>query len=149
MNKYSLLVIFLACSCWMQAQQGARMLLVTQADFSEVDNQFRGIAVKVANDIDCCWDIVDSCKCSDLKDPWGKGEIKLYRQQIDKVISSRAVLQVQKSMAVLEQAVLQGKGKTKIREEDVKKAFDRYPGYQFSAISNRFAIYMQKLKPVR
>lgn len=149
MKKWSLSFIFFVFSFVLYAQQGNKMRLVEQADFSTVDSEFRTIAVKVANDIDCCWDIIDSCKCSDLKDPWGKGEPRLYRQQIEKAMNSSITMHVQKSMAAFEKAVLQGKGKVKITEEDVKKAFDRYPGYKFSAISNRFDIYLQKLKPKR
>ena len=146
MKKQLLLTLSLFITCCVFAQSGRRFNLVQQADFSQANAQLSGMAARAAKDIDCCWELLDSCRCSDLKDPWENDSVRAYSQQVDIANTSRKSANVQKSMAGFEKALLQGKGGRRLTADDVKNAFTRYPGYRFSAISNRFDIYMQKLK---
>lgn len=113
-------------------------------NFDEADAIFKTKAINAAMEAECCYD--ETCKCTDLLDPWEKDKSLTFDAQISKMLSAKNASKAQVSMAQFEKAILEGKGKKRLNTNTLKVAFAKHPGFSLGAISKRMDIYIQQLE---
>ncbi len=143
MKTYLMTMLLMVATISTIAQSPTKFTKTQQANFSNTESGLNTVALKAAKDLDCCW--TDTCKCSDLKDPWEAKGLS-FDKQMDSVIKDKRATNTQKSLAAFEKAILDGKGKKKLTAKHLKAAFDKHPGYSKDAMSKRFDIYILSLE---
>ncbi len=143
MKKQFLTLAFVISTIVSLAQTPTKLAKTQSANFANTESGLNTAALKAATDLDCCW--TDTCKCSDLKDPWEAKGLS-FDKQMDSVIKDKKATRTQKSLAAFEKAILEGKGKKKLSAKHLKAAFDKHPGYSKEAMSKRFDIYILSLE---
>lgn len=143
MKNYLIAMLVVGATISTMAQTSTKLSKTQQVNFSNTDSGLNTAALKAAKDLDCCW--TDTCKCSDLKDPWEAKSLS-FDKQMDAVIKDKRATNTQKSLAAFEKAILDGKGKKRLNAKHLKAAFDKHPGYSKDAMSKRFDIYILSLE---
>lgn len=147
MKKLLVFSLLLTLSMTMFSQNKTnptRLTKMQNINFDEADAIFKTKAISAAMEAECCYD--DTCKCTDLLDPWEKDKTLKYDAQISKMLTAKNASKAQVSMAQFEKIILEGKGKKQLNKNTLIQAFAKHPGFSLGAISKRMDIYIQQLE---
>ncbi len=100
---------------------------------------FKTSMTEAAKTLDDCAKEEGGCALKELEDD---KDAPLLQQMIKAGISGA---NTQKIMVDFEKSILKGKGGKLLKRIDIVLAYEKHPGYSFSAMCNRMNIYIKKL----
>lgn len=145
--KKVLLIVFITSlplmGCPKEPTIGEFTKKIQKLEIPGADNDFKNIMLEVAMEIDGCTENPENCQ--NLPDPWKEGKMLTLQKQIESIKNDSRSADVQIKMAMLEQAMLDGKGGQILTTSNTFTTFAYYAGYGLKNIKKRMDKYIEVL----
>jgi hypothetical protein len=116
---------------------------VQKLEIPGADIDFKNLMIEVAMEIDGCTEKPENCQ--NLPDPWKEGKMLTLQKQIESIKNDSKSADVQLMMAMLEQAMLDGKGGDILNKGNTFTTFAYNAGFGLDNIKKRMNKYIEAL----
>ena len=140
--------MIIALPAMVMAQKGGTNYFETlnKKGYTEVEWTFKNQMLAAAKSMDMCSPSIRNCV---LKDPIKNTNVKAIKQiKLGWSFGVEREVMVQKNMAAFEKAMYSDRDNKLLPWIRIESAFEKYPGYSYSAMSSRMEDYIQHMESV-